>query len=126
MINDETEEFKYILAQKKSLCIISFIGPLNHTAIRSMQKCHEELKDVDCKLVALNFRDVTEVGGKIYRDLVQLQNLVRTEKEGFIKVCGMRPVWKAKLLDEGIIRSGEIVDNIRVAIIELSKLKVAG
>lgn len=126
MTDDETEEFKYILATKKSLCIISFIGPLDHHSVKSMQKCFDELKEVECKLVALNFRDVTDIGQKIYRDLVQLQNLIRVEKEGVVKVCGLKPAWRTKLVDEGIIRSGEVVDNVRVAIIELSKLKVAG
>lgn len=125
-MDEEIEEFKYILATKKTLCIISFIGPLNHLAAESLKKCYQELQEADCKLVALNFRDVTEIGRKIYRDLVQLQNLVRTEKEGVVKICGIRPAWKTALVDEGIIRSGEVVDNVRIAIIELSKLKVAG
>jgi len=87
-----------------------------------LTECLEKIKVSECKYFILNFRDVTDIDKIIYRDLVQIQATIRNKKKCALKVCGIKPMLKIVLCDNGIIRADEVTDNVRVALIAFSQL----
>ncbi|MBI2519504.1 MAG: hypothetical protein HYV97_03780 [Bdellovibrio sp.] len=114
-------EFKYLLAEQKEFCLISFIGPMNNHASEALDECHNKIKTSNCKYFILNFRDVDLIHITAHRQLVQMQHTIRKEKKSILRLCGIHPKWKNELISDGSIRVDETVDNIRVALVELNK-----
>ncbi|HAZ11772.1 MAG: hypothetical protein A2X86_08035 [Bdellovibrionales bacterium GWA2_49_15] len=120
--NSSAEGFKYLLAEQKEFCVVSFVGALDHHASDPLDECLSKLKASSCKYFIFNFRDVTEIQSAVYRQLVQLQHTIRKEKNARLRLCGVHPKWKTELTANGTIRADEVLDNIRLALAELSKL----
>ncbi|MBI2522408.1 MAG: hypothetical protein HYV97_18455 [Bdellovibrio sp.] len=115
------EDFKYLLAEQKEFCVISFVGTLDYRASSSLGECLTKVKESNCKYFILNFRDVVEIHNTFHRPLVQLQHTIRKEKNALLRLCGVNPKWKTDLTDDGTVRADEIVDNVRVALAEFNK-----
>jgi len=121
---NEEGGFKYLLAKQKEFCVISFVGPINNKAKEELGKCLDEIKNTESCLFILNFRDVTGIDKAIHRQLVQIQHCIRSkESGGHLRICGINPKWKHDLTSVGTLRPDEMVDNVRVALAELNKLK---
>lgn len=119
--NSTAEEFKYLLAEQKEFCVISFVGSLDHHAVIALDECLKKIKESNCKFFIFNFRDAVEIHTTTHRLLVQMQHTIRKEKNGRLRLGGLHPKWKSELVADGSIRADEVVDNIRVALAELSK-----
>ncbi|MBI2519954.1 MAG: hypothetical protein HYV97_06045 [Bdellovibrio sp.] len=115
------EQFKYLLAEQKEFCLISFIGPMDNHAAMALDECYKKIKESNCKYFIFNFRDVALIHNTSHRHLVQMQHTIRKEKKSFLRLCGIHPKWKSDLMADGSIRADEMVDNIRIALNELSR-----
>lgn len=120
--NNETGGFKYLLAEQKEFCLISFVGPMDNHASDALEECLQKIKASECKYFIFNFRDVTSIHSTVHRQLVQIQHTIRKEKKSILRMCGMHPQWRPGLTTDGIIRAEEMLDNIRLALTELGKL----
>lgn len=120
MTKDLQEEFKFLIAQQKSVCVVSLIGLLDDNATAKIQECQEQLQTAGCHFLLLNFRDVIEIKPTTHRHLIQLQHSIRSIKGQAVRLCGVRPAWQVSLVENGVIRKEEIVDNVRKALVELS------
>lgn len=116
---DPIDEFNYLFAEQKEYCVISFLGAMNKGALVPLEECAKRVQECDGEYFVLNFREVPSVEKRVYRHLVKIQNVIRGEKISKLKVCGVNPNIKSLLIDDGIIRENEIVDNTKVALREL-------
>ena len=116
MSNSEEKGFNYFVSSKSIYMVVSLVGQLSDTAPDSLQPLQTEVRDNTTATVFIfNFRDLVEISGEAVPVLAQIQKDIRT-KSGEVRLCGLRPELKAKLLAKGVIRTSEIFDNLQTAI----------
>jgi len=116
MSDSASPSFNYFVSSKGIFMVISLIGPVNDRAVPVLQSLHSEIRDnSEASLFIFNFRDMLELSGDAVCLLAQIQKDIRC-KPSEVRLCGLRPKLKNKLLSRGIIRTSEIFDNLQVAI----------
>lgn len=109
-------DFKYFVSSKGAFLVASLVGLLNDQHAELMQPLLTEVHDNTSALIFIfNFRDLGEIDGDAVSMLAQIQKDIRS-KPAEVRLCGLRPELKAKLLNRGVIRTSEIYDNLQVAI----------
>ena len=116
------EEFKYVFGEKEELVIILFYGNLDAKAIPTLEKCGLELKEKTQPVVLLSFRELLSLKPPAHPDFAKFQKNIRDSNKR-IGVCGFRPDVKELLVLKGIVRGGEIFNNVSEAWQALSQNK---
>ncbi len=125
-MDEKSDAPKYLIAIQRKFVVLTFIENLGKEAHPYLQECMEEIFSSSCTHLIVNFRGVSEINRRIYRDIVQLQATIRTKHKGLVRVCGVEPLVKKLLIENGVIRETEISRNVKTSILELTKIKVKG
>ncbi|MEK6578818.1 MAG: STAS domain-containing protein [Bdellovibrionota bacterium] len=106
----------YFLSSKKSILIISLVGPITRAGSAVLEKCIVEVSKTDAQFVVINFRDVSkEIDRHAYPALVRLQKIVR-DRHAELKLSGMHPDLVELLGESGLIRGNELCMNLTQAL----------
>lgn len=108
-------DFNYYLSEKDEILIITLIGEMTESAIPKLKECIEEMKVKNPQFVAFNLHDINKIGIDGVRLFAHMQKLIR-EKPAKIRICFLETKIKERLIKEGIVREGEIVDNLGLAL----------
>jgi len=115
--------FQYLLAHNKPLLIVTFIGDMDQSTVQPLNACRKEIADsADTKFVILNFRDVGNINGESISSLTQMQIEIRG-RGCDLRISSMKPAIRDKLLKMGVIRSSELANNLREALLSMVNAK---
>ncbi|HAZ11850.1 MAG: hypothetical protein A2X86_07635 [Bdellovibrionales bacterium GWA2_49_15] len=110
------EKFQYLAATKGEFMVVSLVGAIDDAAEEQLSALYGEIEHQRPRFVVLNFHDVTLVERSAYRLLTMVQMLVRSELNGVIRSCGLKPKLRRLLEQEAILRQNEICDNVQIAL----------
>jgi anti-anti-sigma factor len=108
-------EFEYSITTQKSVTVIKFTGTLNGKAREQLRDCQKQLMDLSSRQMIILFSGVPNVESSIYRELIQLQNLIRNQ-ERVLKLVGLSGRTKQTLSDHGVIKVSEISPSLKAAL----------
>ncbi|OFZ21757.1 MAG: hypothetical protein A2X94_15835 [Bdellovibrionales bacterium GWB1_55_8] len=112
----EPGKLTYLLAEKKSILVVSFIGPLVRTNAHVLEKCIKEISKREATWVIVNFRDVpANLDRTVYPALARLQQVIRS-KPAELKMTALHPELRKQLDQQGLLRPKEVVDNLAIAL----------
>ena len=115
-MNSETQ-FNYFVSAKGIFMVISMIGAVNDKTPQGLTPLQRDIENNgQATVVIFNFRDLTDLSGDALQTLAQVQKDIRARAGGEVRLCGLKPELRAKLLSRGIVRTSEIYDNLQVAI----------
>ena len=117
-MGEDNKELEYFISEKGDFLVVSFVGIMTKNTITVLEECLSEVEKSESKSVVLNFHDVTELTRSTHRILSQIQAAIR-KKRGKIRICFINPKYKKELIDLVIIREGEVVENLKQAIMDL-------
>lgn len=122
MSNSEKTDlgFQYFIAPKKPALIVTFVGDMDQSAIQKMNECRSEITALssDAKFAIFNFRDVGNVNGEVIAVITQIQIDLRARGLD-LRISSINPTTRDKLLKMGVIRSSELANNLKEALISL-------
>lgn len=111
--------FHYLVAQNKPLLIVTFIGDMDRSAVESLLSCRRDIAAAeDIRFVIFNFRDVSSVSGEAITSFTQMQVEIRT-RGCELRISSMSPALREQLLRMGVIRSSELSNNLREALLSM-------
>lgn len=107
--------FEFFLSAKGAYIVVQLVGAMNTKASPLLEQLGLEIEqNRTATVLILNLRDVKDVSGEGITFLAQIQLEVRTRGE--VRLTGVSPQLKTKLLAQGVIRTSEIFDNLQAAI----------
>lgn len=118
---DRGSTLEYYIASKGQLIIITFVGSFKNCQ-EVVEQCSKEITEHSCGVhnCIIYARDISEVHANSYRDLVQLQNTLRSYFN-VIKVCSLHPSIKNILLAAGVVRMEELTNNLKDTVMDINK-----
>lgn len=123
MSTEDRVEFDYFISEKNEFLVVSFLGKIDNNCLDKLSNLKQEiLSKEQVKFVVLNFRDSIDIVGEAIQAFTHFQKDIRA-KPAELRVCGLNPNIKDKLIRLGLLRGNEIVDNLNVAIQSLAKKK---
>lgn len=117
--NNTTGGFSYLIAEKNKLLAITLIGPLSDSGQSQYEQCLIEISKIEFLVAVINFREVTVVENHGLQFLANLQRALR-KKAPELGICGLSPFLRDELTKNGVIRFGEIYNNLREALVRLN------
>lgn len=116
-------EFQYFVSARNALMVISLIGKMDHHSIEPLKELEREV--LHCKkitVVIFNLRDIENISVDAIPFLAKFQRDIRN-MPAEVRLCGIKPELKTKLLNQGVVRTVEIYDNLKTAI--LASVRIA-
>jgi anti-anti-sigma regulatory factor len=125
-MSHESSSLQYFIADKTPILIVTFVGPMEFSAVDTLTKCKAEIaKFQDIKFILLYFRDVETVSGDAVGVFAQMQAEIRG-RYCELNICSLRPKIREKLLNMGVIRTGELSNNMREALLAFVPASAGG
>ena len=113
--------FEYFVSAKGPFIVISLLGRMNSKAVPKLNELIAELaQHTSGMVIVFNLRDVSEISGDSLQLFAQIQKEGRA-RPAELRLAGVKPELKTRLLTEGIIRTSEIYDNLQAAIMATAK-----
>jgi len=108
-------DLHYLIANKGTLLVVSFIGSFTKSAAPILEQCQAEVTESKANHVVLSLHDVDDVPLNGLNAFVKLQMKVR-EKGMDLRLCFLKPEILRILLDRAVIRREKVVLNLKEAI----------
>ncbi len=113
--------FEYFVSTKGPFIVVSLLGRMNSKAVPMLNELMAELGlNGTATVLVFNLRDVSEIGGDALQVFAQIQKNARA-RPAELRLAGVKPELKTRLLTEGIIRTSELFDNLQAAIMAQAK-----
>ncbi len=118
--NDQQQEFQYLVSSKGPVIVVTFVGELKSNCLGKLEACQSEvLGNESAKYFILYLRDVPNITADVNLFFTQFQKNIRSK--GSLRLCSVTPVLREKLTKLGIIRNLEVVNNLRLALKEITE-----
>jgi hypothetical protein len=115
------EEFEYLLKKHGPAIVVTLMGPINHTAISKLEGLRNDIAEFqDVFLFIFNFKGVPRVSLDAFGEIVKVQMAIREREGAKLLIAEINQEVKTKLLKEGIIRTHELTDDLKVALTQIS------
>ena len=108
-------KLEFFLNKKKHIVVISFLGIAEGDSAETLYQCQTELIALEAKYVIFNMAGVIDITRAAYQGFVLLQTSVRDQSKKLI-TCAFTRELKATLIEDGVIRPGEIEDTLMGAL----------
>jgi anti-anti-sigma regulatory factor len=109
-------EFKYFTATKGIYMVISLVGSMKGKRTDPLTELeHEIMMNSSATVFIFNFRDVEDISGEAIFFMAQVQKSIRA-RPAEVRLCGVKPNLKSKLLNQGLVRTSEMFDNMQTAV----------
>ncbi len=113
-------ELSYLLSEKGPLLVISFLGPMTKAHEGVFAQCQEEIREKTAPFTVISLHDITVMDYQGIAAFVRFQKAVR-DKPSSLRICFLKPEFKALLNERGAIRPNELAGNLREAIESLAE-----
>jgi len=120
-VENITNNLQYSINEKNHMLVVTFTGELSSSCLDQLESCRKEiLSKKGIKNVVLYFQQVPTVSTDVIPFLTLLQRNIRA-KPSEIRLCGLKPVIREKLLKTGVIRGLEIAEDLKSALMSFPK-----
>lgn len=128
-MNEEVPKLTYLIAEKKFVLVISFVGPLVRSNLSVFEECMREVEKRGASFIILNFRDVpSSVDRTVFPAVARLQKLIRL-KPAALRMTALHPELRKVLDEQGLLRAAEVANNLgealQSAVVQQSSSEVA-
>jgi len=111
----------YSINERNHMMVVTFSGDLTSASLDDLESCRKEiLGKKEIKNVVLYFQDVAQLSTDVIPYLTLLQRNIRSMPSE-IRLCGLKPGIREKLLKTGVIRGLEVSDDLRTALLSFPK-----
>ncbi len=118
--NGQQQEFQYLVSSKGPVIVVTFVGELKSNCLEKLEACQSEvLNHESAKYFLLYMRDVPNITADVNIFFTQFQKNIRSK--GHLRLCSVAPVLREKLTKLGIIRNLEVVNNLQIALKEITE-----
>ena len=121
-MTDAGQNLEYLCATRDGFLVLTFLGVLNEDNLLVLDRLLNEIPQLTARHCVLQLRDVNELNRSVIPHLIRIQEKIR-EKMGTLRLCSMKPAMKQWLLQEGVVRPDEFVDNLLDAWQEFTSLR---
>lgn len=113
---EEVDIFNYKIIDEKNICILVFEGVLSNKFQLQQEECVKKINTSKSEVFILKFDAVFRIEKSAHRFLVRLQNIIRNDLGGSLRICEIKPPWKLELFDTGIVKNKEYFNSLKEAI----------
>lgn len=121
--------FQYYLSDKSPILVITMLGKLNSSAVKTLTECKAEINKFagksGIKFVVFYCRDVDMINGDAVSVFTQMQIEIRA-RSWELSICSLRPDIKEKLIGMGVVRKTELSENMREALLGFIPVSAGG
>ena len=103
-----------------SVLVVSFEGEFGRQDQYVIERCQDLIIGAPESIIILNFKNVPRMFQQVMRSFVQLQIKIR-EISSKLKTCNLNEDLRSKLLNEGIIKEDELLENPKKFLAQLKK-----
>lgn len=105
----------YRIQTHNSVCVITINGDIRRDDRERLLQCAEEIRPLEFQSAILLFQQVDVIEMGVYRELTMLQQEIRQKREK-LRLIGLKYTLKCVLGEKGIIRFGELIDDLKEVI----------
>ena len=118
----DQKSFNYTLSHKNRMLVVSFCGEMSSVVGPGLDACRIEiLSKENLKCVVLYFQDVPGVSPEAIAVLAQMQREIRSRGLE-LRLCSLKENLREKLVRMGVIRSLEVAEDLRAALLSFGKV----
>src|SRR4051812_38849695 len=108
----------YRISKTDNILVISLMGELTRSDQRTVRKIINEVHNAQATAVVLNLLEVQNIEQIQLPDFAKLQAAVR-RKQARLRLCALKPSLEIFLTEMGLLRSEEVFDDLKAALISL-------
>lgn len=103
------------------MLVVSFTGDLTSQVLPSLEACRDDVRKSKATQIVLFFQQVESLSSEAISFFTQLQRDIRM-KPAELRVCGLRPNIRERLVKMGIIRGLELAEDLKSALLSFDRL----
>jgi anti-anti-sigma regulatory factor len=114
--------FSYQITQKNSVIIVVLTGAITRDNLAVLERLQTEIAEREFSWVVLHFNDAEHKTDQIaLPHLARIQKSVR-DKGGQVRVSSLRPQLRQLLLERGLLRAEEYVEDLAQTLKQLARV----